>query len=92
MGPWTSNYTFPALLQEEDPAKREAAVREYFEPIARRILHQRPGVVAFSTATRGMGKESTHDVIVDRYGLFPTHHYTHRGRTPRGWVIYKRVD
>ncbi len=92
MGPWTSHYTVAPMLQIRDPKQREAALRQYFEPLAQRIRKDKPGLVLFSPFTQGMGGLSMHDVFVERYGLFPTPDYRVWKRTRNGWIVYKHVS
>lgn len=89
MGPWSSNYTVSSILDIDDRAARVRSLKEYFEPIARKLGVEKPGLVVFSPF--GFGGPTMHEVFVDRFELFPTPEYRFWKRTRNGWVVYRRV-
>jgi uncharacterized membrane protein (GlpM family) len=91
MRPWSSHYTLGGLLGVRDRAERERRVRAYFAPIAERIRDEAPDLVAFSPMDQSLPHGTLHDVLVDRYGLFPSEKYSQRKRFANGWVVYRRA-
>ena len=91
MGPWSPNVTVSLILRIEDLTERRLALREYFEPLKKRILEEQPGLVLFSPFRKSLGGLTMHDIFVRGYRLFPIAGYRLWKRTPNGWIIYERI-